>query len=243
MEWWGTLLISLGTAFGGALISGIFTWLAAKSNQKHEDKEKFKEKLDQANEVKPRLEIKKYFDFNAEKANDLNEECLSILALGILGFSEKNGRAHFKYNDKAVKENDLVYVEYVFENTGKTEIEEICFSSNLQRGMSIFDKNAKDFYLKNHLVNYDVWASKRYIKPNETITVRIYYVNGQIPTTNLGSPEFIIWLRDINGFLWSQTLNAPGSEIEISRMRKQSDLKEAIDVAKAIECFRNPYMW
>ena len=127
MEWWGTLLISLGSA----IIGGLFTWFTAKSNQKHENKMKYKEKIDKANELKPRLEIKEYSDFNTKKDDELNEECLSILALGILGFSEKDGRVSFKYNNKAVKENDLVCAEYVFENTGKTEIEEICFSSNL----------------------------------------------------------------------------------------------------------------
>ena len=243
MEWWGTLLISLGTAIIGALVGGLFTWLSAKSNQNHEEKMKNKEIIDKANELKPRLEIQEYNDFNSKKDDEVNEECLSILALGILGFADKDGRAFFKYNDKAVKDNDLVCVEYVFENTGKTEIEEICFSSNLPRWMSIFDMSAKEFYLKNHLLNYDAWANKRYIKPNETVKVRIYYVNNQIPSTNMGSPEFIVWLRDINGFLWSQTLNAPAKEIEISRMRKQGDLKEAIDIRKRIECFRNPILW
>ena len=37
MEWWGTLLISLGTAIIGALIGGFFTLLAEKRKQSHDD--------------------------------------------------------------------------------------------------------------------------------------------------------------------------------------------------------------
>ena len=96
MEWWGTLLISLATAIVGAVIGGLFTWLSTKSNQKHEEKMKKKEKIDKANELKPRLEIKEYSDFNTKKDDELNEKCLSILELGIIGFFEKDGRASFK---------------------------------------------------------------------------------------------------------------------------------------------------
>ena len=64
-----------------------------------------------------------------------------------------------------------------------------------------------------------------------------------IPTTTLGSPELVVWLRDVTGLIWSQVLNAPGKEIEISRLSNSSELKEAIDVRTAIECFKNPMMW
>ena len=239
MEWWGTVLVSLGCA----IIGGFFTWIAAKSNQKHQDKVQQKERIEKAIRERPRLEIKEYFDFSANNDSSKQENVLSILALGIIGFEDKNNRTFFKYNKKEIDKNNLVYVEYLFENTGLTEIEEVGFVSNLQRYMAIMNMNEKDLYLKNGFLNYDVWSKKRYIKPKDTIRVRIYYIKNQIPSTIFGSPEFVIWSKDIYGFVWSQVLNAPNNEIEISKLRSSDDLRNAINIETAIECFKNPLLW
>lgn len=242
-EWWVTVLCSVGSAVIGGMIGGFFTLLVANRNQRHQDEQRRKDKLELTNKEKPRLELKKYKEFKEARTAKLEECDLSALALGILEFKEVDGRACFTYDKKASDLEELIYVEYLFENTGQTEIEEVCISSNLPRFMSLMDMKQKDFYLNNHLLNYDVWSDKRYIKPKETLKVRIYYIKDMIPTTTLGSPELVVWLRDVNGLIWSQVLNAPGKEIEISRLSNSSELKEAIDVRTAIECFKNPMMW
>ena len=239
MEWWGTVLCSLGSA----IISGFIGFLIAKSNQKHQDNLKNKERIEKAIQNKPRFEIKEYKGFDATKDATNFEIDASILALGIISFEMKNNRAYFDYNLKEIRKNNLVSVEYLLENTGATEIMEVCFSSNLQRYMSIMELKEKDTYLNNHFLNYDVWSKKRYIKPHESIRIRVYYVKDQIPSTIFGSPELIIWAKDIYGFLWSQVLNAPKNEIEISRLRKDEELKNAIDIESAINCFINPILW
>ena len=61
--------------------------------------------------------------------------------------------------------------------------------------------------------------------------------------SNLGTPILTIWLNDVNGRYWSQLLASPSQQIEISRYRKYSEFREDINIDKAIECFKKPYLW
>lgn len=239
MPWWVTVLSSITSA----IIGGIFTMLVGKKNRKL-DKQKYLNDLNlKANETKPRLEIKNYRGFvNASEYPNSDSDC-DLIALGIMNYKDNKGRSEFYYDEKALDLNNLVRVKYEFVNSGKTEIEEICIVSNLPESMSIFNFERKDKFIKNKLLNYDVWIGKKYLKENATFTLCIYYLNKQIPTTNLGRPELVLWLRDVNGRYWSQILNSPYDEVEISKLRTEKDFKESIDIQKAIECFRNPMMW
>lgn len=245
MEWWGTLLISLATALVGSIASHFLTVNWEKRKQKREELAKIKEAQKQADAEKPRLEILNYIGFeNINKIHILREEkSLNILALGILGFEDKDGRPTFIYDDKALNSNHYDCVEYYFVNSGKTEIQDICFTSNIPRTMALFNLDDDKQAVKNHLLNYAVWHEKRYIKPGERVLVRIYYIKDMIPTTSIGSAEIIIWLRGVNGFIWRQTLYSPSKQIEYPVMSDEVEFKETRDTSKAIECFKNPIMW
>lgn len=238
-----TVLSSLGSAIIGGLIGGFFAIWVAKLNHKHEDEIKQKERLREADKSKPRLELIDYKDFEKTKNSEQGKTDLSVLVLGIQGFEDKEGRAFFTYDQKALNNKNLVYVEYLFENTGLTEIEEVCVASDLPRFVSVLNMNQKDIFIREGLLNYDVWADKRYIKTKQTIKISVYYIKNQIPTTLLSGPSLTIWLKDVNGFIWFQTLLAPRNEIEISRMRTYEDFREATNISDAIDCFRNPELW
>ena len=238
MDWTSIISGLIGAVVGG-LISLVGTLLTLRNKNSKEKRDK----LERMNREKPRLEILSYRDFESTKNDVTLNNDFNVFAVGILGFSEKDGRAHFTYDKKAFNSNELVFVEYTLENTGLTEIMDICVSSNLPRTMSVFEYERKDFYLKEHLLNYDAWSNKRYIKPKGTINLRVYYINNQIPSSLLGGQELIVWLRDINGNTWVQTLNAPSNEIEISKLSSDLELRESTDIKKAIDCFRNPMLW
>ena len=69
MEW----ISFLGSILGG-LIGGIFTFLGVKLTLKHDKEKEHKEILLKANENKPRLEVVKYYDFNAENSGPFIKE-------------------------------------------------------------------------------------------------------------------------------------------------------------------------
>lgn len=237
MEW----ISFFGSVLGG-LIGGIFTFLGVKLTLKHEQEKERKEILLKANDNKPRLEIMKYYDFNSTiNKKNLNND-FNIIALGIIDFKDDNNRARFFYDTSALNEKNLVFVEYEFKNTGNTEIEDISITSNLPKIMSLFEFERKDIYINENLLCYEVRSHKRYIKPGQTIRLRVYYVKDQIICSPFSYP-FIIWLRDVNGRYWTQNFNCPVNEIEISNCSNLDEFKEAIDIKKAIECFRKPYLW
>ena len=229
-----TIFSSLGSAIVGGIIGGLFSVFITRLNHKHDDESKRKDLLREADKEKPRLEIIDFKGFDIIKDSRQEEVDASILVLGIKGFNDNDGRAFFDYDKKALKNKNLVFVEYLFKNTGLTEIEELCITSNSQRFVSIFDINQRDTYLKEGLLNYDVWLGKKYIKTNQTIRIRVYYIKDQIPASSLWGPSLTIWLWGVNGLIWSQVLRAPGNEIEISRLNKYSVFKETTNITKQL---------
>ena len=165
------------------------------------------------------------------------------MVLGIQDFKDIDGRAFFVYDTKALDNKDLASVEYLLENTGPTEIEEVCIASSSQRFVSVLDMKQKDIYVQQGFLNYDVWANKKYIKTKQTIRIRIYYIKDKVPASSLSGSSLIVWLKDVNGRMWSQLLLAPENNIEISRLKTYEDFKEATNLSDAIDCFRNPSLW
>lgn len=238
MDW----LAFAGSILGG-LIGGLFTYFGVRLTLKYEREKEKKELLIKADAEKPRFEIVKYLDFDATKSNKkVNNDC-NVLMLNINNFVNDHERAQFFYDEKALKDENLVFVEYELKNTGSTEISDICITGNLPKNLSLIELERKEFYITKKLLNYGVWSNKRYIKPGQTLILRVYYIKEQIIVSNLGTPVLTIWLNDINGRYWSQLLASPSQQIEISRYRKYSEFRESIDIDKAIECFIDPRMW
>ena len=237
MEW----ISFLGSILGG-LIGGVFTFLGVKLTLKHDKEKEHKEILLKANENKPRLEVVKYYDFNATvNKKSINNDC-KILALKITDFKDDFDRARFFYDTTALDEKNLIFVEYEFKNSGNTEIEDICITSNLPKSMSVFALERKELYINENLLSYEAWAHKRYIKPGQSIRIRVYYIKDQIIVSPISYP-FTIWLRDINGRYWRQNFNCPNNEVEISMYSNRNDFKASTDIDAAIECFKKPYLW
>ena len=245
MEWWGTFLISIASAVVSGIMAGLFTVYIERRKQKREDMKKIEEIHEKANEKKPRLEINNYAGIGvADKLPVLRKEKpFTLLALYILDFKDNNGKPTFIYDDGALNKNNYVCVEYYFINSGLTEIKEICFTSNIPKTMALFDLNNDMQLVKNQMLNYEAWHDQRYIKPNDRIVVRIYYVKNMIPKTTFASPEIIIWLKSVDGYIWRQSLYSPLEQIEYPVMSNEKEFKEARDISKAIDCFRDPSLW
>lgn len=238
MDW-----LSFAGSILGGLIGGLFTYFGVRLTLKHEMEKEKKKQILKADAEKPRLEIVKFLNFEETKHNrNVNNDC-NVLMLDIKKFADDNGRARFFYDEQALKDENLQFVEYELKNTGLTEIADICITGNLPRNLSLIELERKETYITENFLNYEVWSNKRYIKPGQSLKLRIYYIKDQVMVSNLGTPIITIWLNDVNGRYWSQLLASPNNQIEISRYRKYSEFRENINIDTAIECFRNPYLW
>lgn len=237
MEW----LSFIGSILGG-LIAGIFTYLGVRFTIKNDRQKEERILSEKIEKEKPRLEIIKRTCIDDALASDDVYDCAALF-ITILGFKEINGRACFDYDEKALSKGNLTFVDYELKNTGLTEIADIILSTNLPKQTSLIDYNQKEMFISNKFLNYEVFSNKHYIKTNDTIKLRIYYLKEQYIGSSFGNPPITIWIRDINNNYWYQLLNAPYEEIEISNRSSFKHYKEYTDVEKGIECFRNPMLW
>ena len=168
MDWLGFA----GSVLGG-ILSGVFTFIGVKATIKHENKKKEREKLEKAKENRPRLFIKQFFDFATTNNNETTNADGNVLLLKIKKFSLDGSRARFDYNDKALDDKNLEYVEYKLQNTGETEIDDIYITTNLPKDVSVFEMDNKDFFIKEHLLNYDARLNIRFLKAKKEFTLRI----------------------------------------------------------------------
>ena len=238
MDW----LTFVGSILGG-LIGGLFTFIGVKITIKYNEKQISQEESKKADKNKPRLEIidSADYDLDVEKAAKLHAD-VNAFVLRIKSFKEEDGRAMFEY-DYSPDDKYLHCFEFKMKNTGLTEIEDVCLTSNLPKDTGLMNYYEREMYLSNMLLNYDVWSDKRYIKPGKSLKIRVIFPKGKTIVSNLGSAIISIWLRDINGRVWHQPLFVDRKETEISRLFKPDIFKNAMDVDTAIECFKSPYMW
>ena len=233
------LLGFLGSIIGG-IIGGLFTFLGVRYTIKHENKKARKEELKEAYENRPRLEIKKYRSFKeAKNDGNLSEDC-NVLVLKMYNPQIIDNKLNVQYDNKALDIDNLVFEEYEFKNVGLTEIASICVASTAHRNISIIDLDRRNTFFSSNFINYDVWCEKRYIKPGKVVKIRFYYVKDD--ESNY-TKNVLIWLHDINGRYWTQSIEATSNIIENSILKDSKVFRDSIDVDKAEECFKNPYLW
>ena len=229
-----------GSIIGG-FIGGICTYLGVKLTIKNENKRARKEETKAAIEKRPRLEIVDFKDIsNANDGLFQNADC-NVLVLNIEEYKVVNNRIEVGYDERALDINQLVYCEYEFKNTGFTEIENVIITSANARRLSVVSLDRTESFLSSRFLNYDVWADKRFIKPGQTLKIRFYYVKDKASKSTL--PPVIIWLRDINGRFWTQTIIESKTDIENSELSNGQTFRSMIDVNLAEDCFIDPRQW
>ena len=235
----------------GAFIGGLFTVLGVyitiryeKNKEKRkeikDELQRQKEKEEQIHKDKPRLEIidyKKLCEYSFHRDIDA-----SLILCEIQDYKNK-GRAEFYYDKSITKPENWVCVEYVFRNTGNTEIDHIYFSTNLPKNTALFNvlNGENEICYENCFLNYTVILEKT-IKPQETLSVKMNYVKEQVIAPYISAP-ITIWLIDVNGNWWEQPLFAPTNKIYNSTRTSHKSWKDNTSIETAIKCFDNPSLW
>ena len=234
MDW----LAFAGSIIGG-LIGGLFTFFGVKITIKHDDKRKHQEELKKAFETRPRFEIVSL----ERKENSIDEASdLSALMIHIDGFQVNRGRSEFSYDLKAKDYKNLVCFEYRLKNIGLTEIDDVALVCNLYKDTALLDLKDSNVYIDQKFLNYVVYCEKRFIKTNDEIIVRIYFLKSKIIVGTLGA-SCSLYIRDINGRYWHQPIFVPDKSIESSSLSSYKDFKNYTDIDVAIKCFRGELPW
>lgn len=219
----------MGSVIGG-LIGGLFTFFGVRLTIKHDKKRAKNEQIRKWIEKCPRFEVSNFssHDFLKENKDDIEIDC-KVMILSNYRYKLENGVHKIKYDISFLNEDFISYCDFELINIGQTEILSMCLASSSLINYSLVEYDKFSFYWSHGLLNHAVWVEKKYIKPNESIKIRVYY------NKNIENKDYFInlWLIDVNGNIWSQALNLNG-KIEISRYSKFEDFKKE-DVIKTLE--------
>lgn len=220
----------------------MFTFLGVRYTIKNENKKARKEEIKEANKNKPRLEIVNFSANNVINNNvyKMDYDC-EVLALKIEGINI-DSNVEVSYDASALDDSNLIYSEYFLKNTGLTEIDSFCITSNFPKSMCVIDKNMRDYYYSRKLLNYDIWSKKRFIKPGDCIRIRIFFIKDKVIQSPISYP-FTIWLNDVNGRYWEQKIDGITNSIEISTLGDRNLLFNNTNIDKIVDCFKNPSLW
>ena len=136
---------------------------------------------------------------------------------------------------------------YTLKNVGKTDIASLDVICNIPKDTSFFPTNNSledDMLYKwvaNNLINYSVGGNQK-IRVGETITIKVCYHKDRIIYGSIG-PVATLGIIDVNGNCWAQGFNIPYDYVDYSHQISNLDLKELCNIDKAIECFKNPWLW
>ena len=101
MEWWGTLLISIGSAVVGGIITGLFTVYNEKRKLDRVEKQRKKDELQKQYELRPRLELK---NFKSIEEGDVNSKAdFEVLLLNFKNLKPVGHSFFFNYDKKSIR--------------------------------------------------------------------------------------------------------------------------------------------
>lgn len=234
----------------GAFIGGLFTVLGVRMTIRHEknkerrkeikeELQEQKEREEQINKDKPRLEIVDYTSIRKYKHSKSIDAC--IMMCGVEGY-ENEPRSSFIYDKSLINQEDWVCVDYTFRNTGNTEIDHFYFSTNLPDNTAIFNvkDNQYELFYQQCLLNYDVILEK-YVKPNETFTLRVCYIKDKLIRSIIKSATIVVWLIDVNGNWWEQPLFAPDNKIYLPTRSSNEAFRKETDIRYTVEKIERSY--
>ena len=231
----------------GGLVGGLFTFLGVlitiffeRKKMKKEEERLQKEKEEEREKNRPRFEIIEHKEIQKYKRED---EDVCVLLCSIRNF-ENLGRPSFIYDEEIANEDKLVCAEYLLKNIGNTEIDHLFVSTNLPKDTSLFNvlNGENKLCYKHKVLNYSVILDKS-IKPQETIKVKICYVDNKIVESNMGNPTISFWMIDTDNCWWEQPLFSPDNKLYNSKKTSIKEWRSYTDVDVAIKCFIDPMLW
>ena len=158
MEQW---LIPIISSVLGGLVGGLFTYFGVRLTLNHQDEQKRKENLRKQYDERPRLEITNFKSIKPFSSRAKFDCDFILTRYGDVCLEGEH--VLFSYNEKILDTKNLCCVEYKFTNTGKTEIEDVCFTSNQKELISLLPINETEFHIFHKLPECEAWTNKRYI--------------------------------------------------------------------------------
>ena len=177
------------------------------------------------------------------KAKSASKPSVNCLVVPIKNYSEEGKTQLFDYDERVIKKDEWVYIEFKLKNEGKCIIDHLYVTWNSAKNTSMFDVNNDEYlgFISNNMLNYRVMFEES-VKPGQDFSLRFNFQKDFI-MYGLISAEASIWMFDEYKNIWEQPLFVYRNAIYDAQRATYTDFKSMTDSKDAIECFKNPYLW
>ena len=233
-----TIIISIISLCISTIIGVWNIYIQVQSKKKEEKRLQFEQRKKDF-DARPKFEVVSFTNNLFTPNTPSNSECnLEVLTLY---FTYKNGG--FFYDDSSADNTKWVSATFEFKNVGLTEINVTTISTNLPKSMSLFKVyDGKCSRLVNaHLLNYSALYD-RPIKPGETFTLKVNYLEGQTVNDCIVA-SLTIWMQDVYGKIWAQPLFVTEGKIYDSKEENWDTFKNLTQTDVAEKCFAGILPW
>lgn len=223
---WVEIVVTVIASVLSGLIGGLFTFLGIRAELKAHRKQDQKRDHELLINNRPKLSI-----VDLTEPQKFQNKTLDI---GIF-FTGESGYPSISHDETMQKKDQWDYFKYTLQNTGHTEITHIGItSSNKTRIYNLKTKDHRQDQCNGFIIT-------RIVPPRENCSIAIAYFNDivtekkiqncakweqKIKKEMLNNKALSIWLKDINGNWWKQTLIAPKREIVDSQPSSETSFLE-----------------
>lgn len=137
--------------------------------------------------------------FSVRRAKDKEKPDIQVLIASFKCINE----TQFLYDKKLEKDEDMVFDDYIFENTGKSVAKKFGIIMNENKYFSILEYSKRKSFFENKINNYYIEEDKAEIEEGKTIKVRVYKHKDEKFPSYL-SAGLSIFFTDENGKYWEQ---------------------------------------
>lgn len=192
---------------------------------------------------RPRLEIVLTKKNIEGKAKSTSKPSVNCLVVPIKNYREEGRTQLFDYDERVIKKDEWVYIEFKLKNEGKCIIDHLYVTWNSAKNTSMFDVNNDEYlgFISNNMLNYRVMFEES-VKPGQEFSLRFNFHKDFI-MYGLISAEASIWMFDEYKNIWEQPLFVHRNTIYDAQRATYTDFKSMTDTKDALECFKNPYLW
>jgi hypothetical protein len=228
------------TTFIGELVKYFYDWKKDRANEKEE----ILKKKEEQRKNRPEFLITNMKDnFNRPGTCIDSQACdLEVFVTPIDDVKVGKDNVFAVYDDSILDKKSWVSRQYTLKNVGRNVVYQVNIISYYKRDTCIFQINAiREEVMKQGILNYSELLAKR-IAPGENFTLKLCYHKDRI---NGGSISAIlgVGMRDDDGAYWVQPFFAPENKLYESSRITYKEYRDDLLPDKAIDCFRNPYLW
>ncbi len=232
----------IGSVIGG-IISGLFTYLGVRLTLSHAEKVRKAELKEKYYISRPHMKIlnQKVRTLCSANKFDVDVVYLNINRVEV----NKSGGAsplNIFYNEETLAEDSMEYLELTLKNEGLSSALSFgMLTDNYKRACLFSNDSYKIFAYNEHMINYVVYSDNYYIKPGDTIKIRIKY-SSAILADNILFNNLSLFMKDNYGNIWVHPFNLLNQRLEDSILYDQKLFNQLYKTGICYESLANEYL-